>query len=77
MTKKYIIRETMPCYVSWYYEIEADSKDDAYDIFCNGEHCCSSIYTEIGDGIGWAGDNATEVVDELPISAQRARRAND
>jgi len=49
---KFIIRDTLPCYVTWTYEIEADSEDDAMDKFMDGDHDTPKE-PEIGDNISW------------------------
>ena len=64
---KYIIRDTTPYYVSWYYEIEADDEDSAYETFCDGPDA-PATHVNIGESCDY-GSQSTEVVDSIPITA--------
>ncbi len=66
---KYIIRDTTPCYVSWYYEVEALDEDAAYEQFCDGSYSGAQAI-EIGDSIDWVDGQETTVVANMPATAR-------
>lgn len=34
---KYVIKETMPCWVTWHRVVEADNEADAFNMFNDGD----------------------------------------
>ena len=49
---RYRIRHTLPCYVTWTYEFEAENEADAAAALINGELDAHGE-PEIGDVIDW------------------------
>lgn len=46
---KFIIRDTMACYVTWNYEVEAESEDAARELWMEGR--ATALGETIGDSI--------------------------
>ncbi len=53
---KFVIKDTIPCYVTYLYEVTAKDEDEAYDIFYDG---IPSDHHEISDSIGWLDGSTT------------------
>lgn len=48
---KFIVRDTVPCWVTWLYPIEADSEAEALQKYREGNHASAYNEAEIGDAI--------------------------
>lgn len=48
---KFLIKETMPCWTTWGRVVEADTEEEAFDKFNEGEGVEQSNYPEIGDSL--------------------------
>ena len=66
---KFIIQQTIPCYVSYFYEIEADNDDTAFHMLYDGDHDGAKAAT-IDNQIDWAGDSEETLVLCIPNHAR-------
>jgi hypothetical protein len=48
--KTFIVKKTMPTYVTWFYEVVAENKKEAYDKFKKGDYKHEPVFgnPEIG-----------------------------
>lgn len=58
-SKRYVIRDTIACRVTWSYGVEADSEEEAMRKFRDGEHDAPLELPEIGDCIEWVDQQTT------------------
>ncbi len=56
---KYLIRDTGGYYVSYLYEVEADTSEEAYDAYLDTQPPCKGH--EVGDAVEFIGDGTIEV----------------
>lgn len=49
---KFIVRETLPCYVTWAYEIEAEDEEAAMVKFHDGDYPLPGA-PHVGNAIDW------------------------
>lgn len=62
---RFRVKQTMPCWVTWTYEIEAPTEDEAREAFYQGDHSGPIGEPEIGDMVARAGDGE-EDFEQLP-----------
>ena len=48
---KFVVTETLPCWVDFRHVVEAESEEDAKELFRSGES--DSVNTDIGDVLDW------------------------
>lgn len=64
LLKRFLVRDSQPCWVTWTYSVLAENEDDALDRYYNGDHGPSFDPPEIGDCLDYAGNGGTEVEPE-------------
>lgn len=71
---KYIVSDTMPIMVTYYYEIEADNEDDVISVYCDTQGGGPIGYS-LGDTLDFADslDLVYEPADSEPWALQAAR----
>lgn len=62
---KFIIRDTLACMVTWTYECEAESVEDAQQLFMDGALACTGDTPIIGDCIEYV-PQCTEIEQVRP-----------
>ena len=56
---KFIVRDTVPLYVTFIYEVEAKDEEQAYDNYLDNQPPCQRH--ELGDSVDMGGDGTIEV----------------
>ena len=64
---KYIIRDVIPCWVTYLYEVEAESEADAKEKFMESPEC---IGHEVGDSIEFLNDEYRTEIKAAPPPPQ-------
>lgn len=59
--KRYTIRSTILCNVTWTYSIEAETTDAALEKYWSGDHS-DPVNMEIGDSIGDSSEQVSETI---------------
>lgn len=60
---KYIVSQSIPCWVTWSYEIEAETEEDARNQYLDGD---------LGKALGYKiGNNIEFIPDEIEVKKTR------